>query len=606
MSATHAPLSSLSIDDNINVRKTGRGAEPQYVASIREKGVIQAIVVRQNKNNGFTITDGGKRYSALVFLKEKGETANGVLVTDDYQVPVVVRPENDADARDTSLITNVVRTDMHPADECEAFFQLVQEGRTPAGIAATYGLDKRHVEQRLALGGKLSPTIRQAWKEHKLDDEQAQAFTLAPDHKSQDALFNKLSKRPSEFRRSDIVNELKIKSDVGRMLQFVGIAAYETRKGKVTMDLFGSDHRVSNEKLLHAMVGEKLDATADRLVKEDGWAWASVVKDNHGQWDYGRIAHLNLTREDQVRRNDLYDRLEGDALSEEVAAELRAEIDRIDSAAVGRTFKPAQRAQSGCFVAFGRDGQNIDYGRTKPEEKKKAAAAERAAERQKTVKAAEKTGVGIISNALHQRLSEQLTAAAAKTLAGDGALALAALLAGFASGGQVVCVRETGLATKQAGYVRPRSTFEGALRNYLDGGHAAMMESLAQVAAKAIDMQARHIRIAPLKDSANVALLGAMDPTIFAKAMREAFDDKDYFNCVSKAVALKAIAEAVNPDEARKLDGKPKAEVTKFAITNVPKSGWLPPELRTVHYTGPGVRKLADKAKGKTPTKKVA
>ena len=128
-----------------------------------------------------------------------------------------------------------------------------------------------------------------------------------------------------------------------------------------------------------------------------------------------------------------------------------------------------------------------------------------------------------------------------------------------------------------------------------------MMESLAQVAAKAIDMQARHISVAPLKNSANVALIGAMDPTIFAKAMRESFDAKDYFKSVSKTVALKAIAEAVNLDEARKLDGKPKAEVTKFAITNVPKSGWLPPELRTVHYTGPGVRRLADKAKGKTP-----
>jgi ParB family chromosome partitioning protein len=257
-------------------------------------------------------------------------------------------------------------------------------------------------------------------------------------------------------------------------------------------------------------------------------------------------------------------------------------------------------------VAFGHDGLNIDYGRTKPEEKKKAAAAERAAERQKTVKAAEKNGAGVISNALHQRLSEQLTAAAAKTLAGDGALALAALLAGFASDGQVICVREAGLATKQAGYGRARSTFEGALRGYLDGGHAAMMESLAQVAAKAIDMQVRHISAAPLKNSANVALIGAMDPTIFAQAIRESFDPNDYFKSVSKVVALKAIAEAVNPDEARKLDGKPKAEVTKFAITNVLECGWLPPELRTVHYTGPGVRKPANKAKGKTPTNSAA
>jgi ParB family chromosome partitioning protein len=606
MTQIHAPLSKLSIDEIINVRKTDRGAEPQYVASIREKGIIQALVVRRHKDDHFTITDGGKRYSALTFLKEKGDAANGVPVTDDYQVPIVVRQESDADALDTSLSANLVRADMHPADECEAILRLVKEGRTPGGIAATYGLDTRHVEQRLALGGKLSPRIRQAWKERKLDDEQAETFTLAPDHKSQDALFDKLSKRTGGFTRRDIVNELKIKSDVGMMLKFVGIAEYEARKGTVTMDLFGSDHRVSNGKLLHAMVGEKLETIADRLVKEDGWAWASVVKDINGQWDYGRVAYLNLTRADQVRRNDLGDRLEGDALSDDVAAKLRAEIDRIDNAAVDRTFKPAQRAQSGCFVAFGHDGLNIDYGRTKPEDKKKAAAAERAAERKKTAAGAAKNGGGVISNALHQRLSEQLTAAAAKILAGDRGLAVAALLAGFASDGEVVCVRENGLATKQAGYGRPRSKFEAALRGYLDGGDAAMMESLAQVAAKAIDMRVRHISVVPLKNSANVALIGAMDPTIFAKVMCESFDAKDYFESVSKAVALKAIAEAVNPDEARKLDGKPKAEIAKFAISNVPKSGWLPPELRTAHYTGPGAKTLADKAKSNIPTNRTA
>lgn len=45
--------------------------------------------------------------------------------------------------------------------------------------------------------------------------------------------------------------------------------------------------------------------------------------------------------------------------------------------------------------------------------------------------------------------------------------------------------------------------------------------------------------------------------------------------------------------EARKVAAKPKADVTKFAIANVPKTGWLPPELRTMHYDGPGAKKVA-------------
>jgi ParB family chromosome partitioning protein len=51
---------------------------------------------------------------------------------------------------------------------------------------------------------------------------------------------------------------------------------------------------------------------------------------------------------------------------------------------------------------------------------------------------------------------------------------------------------------------------------------------------------------------------------------------------------LKAIAEGINQDEARKIAGKTKPEIWKFALANVSKTGWLPKELRTVHYKGPG------------------
>jgi ParB family chromosome partitioning protein len=52
---------------------------------------------------------------------------------------------------------------------------------------------------------------------------------------------------------------------------------------------------------------------------------------------------------------------------------------------------------------------------------------------------------------------------------------------------------------------------------------------------------------------------------------------------------VKAIAEAINPDEARKAStGKTKPEIWKFAVANLGRTGWLPKELRTVHYAGPG------------------
>lgn len=41
------PLSQLTLDA-VNVRKTGRGSEPIFVASIEAKGIIQPLVIRPN------------------------------------------------------------------------------------------------------------------------------------------------------------------------------------------------------------------------------------------------------------------------------------------------------------------------------------------------------------------------------------------------------------------------------------------------------------------------------------------------------------------------------------------------------------------------------
>jgi ParB family chromosome partitioning protein len=599
-SATHANLSQLSVDDKVNVRRTGRGSEPEFAASIRAKGVIEPLVVRQPKGNGaYTITNGSKRFDALLYLKDKGETAKGIPVTDAYQVPIIVRQENDADARDTSLITNIVRTGMHPVDEAEAFAHLVKDGRTPAAIATAYGIDEKRVHQRLALGEKLSPKIKRLWRDNKIDDDAAQGFTLAPDHKSMDAIYDKLDRRAyGDIDARNIAEELKIKGDIGRMLVFVGVKEYEARKGKVTLDLFGSNHRVSDEKLLRAMAGEKLDAIADKLVKQDGWGWSLVVKDLHSHWQYGRLGtQPKPTAAEAARLEELEGLIDDEETSDADADKYMVEFHQLESTVIDRTFPRDKRAKAGCFVCFEHRGLKIEYGRLKPEEKKAAEAQERAATRKKKAKTAENKGesAGIISNALHQRLSEQLTIAAGATLAKDKPLALAAVLAGFASGGDVVCVSDGGFGTKRLGR-SGGSVFASALQGFIDKP-AGMNQALAEVAGRAVNMQVFNINSKPLANKNNVALLEAMDGDELNKQLRQGFDAADYFGNVSKGLCLKAITEAINADEARKVAGKPKGEIAKFAVDNVPRTGWLPVELRTAHYDGPGSKKPAAKKK---------
>lgn len=77
------------------------------------------------------------------------------------------------------------------------------------------------------------------------------------------------------------------------------------------------------------------------------------------------------------------------------------------------------------------------------------------------------------------------------------------------------------------------------------------------------------------------------------EAMAKRFDAKDYFGSAPKPFVIKALAEAGFADDAKKLAGGTKAAACKRAIQVVPKTGWLPPELRTQHYQGPGAKKLA-------------
>jgi ParB family chromosome partitioning protein len=57
---------------------------------------------------------------------------------------------------------------------------------------------EKQVRQALALG-RLSPKIRQAWREGTIKADVAKAFTLGLDHKTQDKAFDKLAKGGTIF-----------------------------------------------------------------------------------------------------------------------------------------------------------------------------------------------------------------------------------------------------------------------------------------------------------------------------------------------------------------------------------------------------------------------
>ena len=107
-------------------------------ASIREKGVLQPIVVREAED-GYEIIAGERRWRAA--------QAAGLKV-----IPVVIKDVSPGEVLELALIENIQRQDLNPMEEAAAYKRLLDEiGLTQAQIASKVGRDRATVANFLRL-----------------------------------------------------------------------------------------------------------------------------------------------------------------------------------------------------------------------------------------------------------------------------------------------------------------------------------------------------------------------------------------------------------------------------------------------------------------------
>lgn len=582
---THTvPLSALKFGHDkkapvqINPRVVNRTEAIDVLAkSIKHVGLVLPIAVTKNGSGDWYVVDGNRRLAALQKLAKEG------VIEKDHPVPVHPTNLDLADAK--ALAANVTALPLHPVDKFERFDAL-RLTMSEQEIADAFALSAKEVKQVLALGA-LSPKVMDAWRKGEIDKQVAQVFTLAGSHKAQDAVFAKLAKEHN-LRSPWAVRQAIVGDDAryGSWLNFVGQDVYEKAGGKVTVDLFGDDHVVSSPALLKQLVDQAVEAKRAELLA-DGWSFAVTSEEAGNRWMYQRInVKPKFTKEQVARVKELEKLLDGDKEPENFEAldsEHRALMDAGEIAG----YTPEQKKKAGCYLALTPDGIEIDYGLVKPKAGASPTATKAADKADKKPK--EPTA---ISNALSQRLSEQLNDALAECLKADPDLALAAVVAGFGAStsyapGKPISVTERGLRTKQGGVGRTFD-FASALHSLIESGRQNALNALAVVAARAVDTQCQLAERPPLKDKGIAALVNATKASAFRKAIAEKFDAKDYFASSNKATCLKAVEEALGKDHVKKIASWSKPDVAKYALTNVGKTKWLPPQLRSAHYDGPG------------------
>ncbi len=165
-----APIEFLKPNPR-NPRTQFREADlADLTASIREKGIIQPIVVRTvaGVENVYEIIAGDRRWRAA--------QAAGLI-----DVPVVIQEADDKEALEIAIIENVQRADLNAIEEAKGYERLAAEfGYSQSEIAKIIGKSRAHVANTLRLLN-LSEATRKLLSDGAISAGHGRAL-LAVDH----------------------------------------------------------------------------------------------------------------------------------------------------------------------------------------------------------------------------------------------------------------------------------------------------------------------------------------------------------------------------------------------------------------------------------------
>ena len=217
--------------------------------SIKEKGVIQALVVRP-ASTGYELIVGERRWRSARMAGLK-------------QVPVVVKDVSTAEMLELALVENIQREDLNPLEKAEAYYQLMKEfGLTQEKVAKRVGQDRSTVANFLRLRN-LPKEIQADMVNNTLTMGHARALMGADTPAQQKAAWQRIVSGDLSVRAAEALVK-KLKADKGKAakpkavssadLYLQGVADDLTRrlgtkvrivrhgkKGRLEIEFYGND-----------------------------------------------------------------------------------------------------------------------------------------------------------------------------------------------------------------------------------------------------------------------------------------------------------------------------------------------------------------------------
>ncbi|MFO1088897.1 MAG: ParB/RepB/Spo0J family partition protein [Hyphomicrobiales bacterium] len=138
-SLRHVPIELIEPSPN-NPRRLFREEDLEDLSrSLREKGMLQPLLVRRKGDNRYEIIAGERRWRAA--------QRAGL-----HDLPVLIRDLSDGEALEIALVENIQRADLNPIEEARGYSQLIDQfGYTQQKLAESVGKSRSHIANTLRL-----------------------------------------------------------------------------------------------------------------------------------------------------------------------------------------------------------------------------------------------------------------------------------------------------------------------------------------------------------------------------------------------------------------------------------------------------------------------
>ncbi|MCC6276686.1 MAG: ParB/RepB/Spo0J family partition protein [Oligoflexia bacterium] len=159
-------------------------------ASIKEKGILQPVVVRKISQDHYEIIAGERRWRAA--------QAAGL-----DRIPVILKDVQNQESLELALIENLQRHDLNPIEEAEAFQRLSDEfNLNQSEIAQKVGKDRATVANSLRLLG-LAKEVKEMLASGEITTGHAKALLVLTDHNKQRELAKKITSEKLTVRAAE-------------------------------------------------------------------------------------------------------------------------------------------------------------------------------------------------------------------------------------------------------------------------------------------------------------------------------------------------------------------------------------------------------------------